>query len=264
MLYNRFRFQRRATTAITREKARSDELPRDILPAEVAEELKDTGKTTARHFDLVTVLFSDVADFPQLSEKLSPQYLVATLDTYFGAFDAITGRFGLEKIKTIGDAYMLAGGLGQGTAADPALVVRAALTLLAAVEQPRAEREPRGLPYFAIRIGRHTGPVVAGVVGGEEARLRHLGRHREHRRPPRSGRGAGAGQHLGGHARAGGQLVCLHPPRQAGRQAQGRYRHVLRGRRARPGPLTPARCPRAVPAASRWAYSRHPYAHSKP
>ena len=172
VLYNRFRFQRRATRLIEAQKAevekqkqRSDELLLNILPAEVAEELKDTGKTNARHFDLVTVLFSDVVGFTQLSEKLTPQVLVATLDTYFGAFDAITGRFGLEKIKTIGDAYMLAGGLGQGIAADPAAVVRAALAMLAVVEELRQEREPKGLPYFTLRIGVHTGPVVAGVVG---------------------------------------------------------------------------------------------------
>ena len=164
-LYNRFRFQRRATAAIAHEKERSDELLRNILPAEVAEELKDTGKTTARHFERVTVLFADVVGFTQLSETLSPQLLVATLDTYFGAFDAITGRFGLEKIKTIGDAYMLAGGLGQGDAADPAAVVRAALAMHAAVAALQAERQPLGLPCFTLRIGLHTGPVVAGVVG---------------------------------------------------------------------------------------------------
>ncbi len=164
-LFNRFRFQRRATAAITREKARSDGLLRNILPAEVAAELMDTGKTTARHFDVVTVLFADVVGFTQLSETLTPQVLVATLDTYFGAFDAITGRFGLEKIKTIGDAYMLAGGLGQGLAADPAPVVRAALEMLRVVETLRAERESLGLPCFTLRVGLHTGPVVAGVVG---------------------------------------------------------------------------------------------------
>ena len=165
VLYNRFRFQRRATAAITSEKARSDELLHNILPAEVAAELMDTGKTTARHFNLVTVLFSDVVGFTQLAETLSPQQLVATLDVYFGAFDAITTRFGLEKIKTIGDSYMLAGGLGQGLHADPAVTVRAALAMVAVVAELRAQRLPLGLPYFALRIGLHTGPVVAGVVG---------------------------------------------------------------------------------------------------
>ena len=164
VLYNRFRFQRRATATITREKARSDELLLNILPAEVAEELKDTGQNTARLFEVVTVLFADVVDFTQLSETLTPQQLVATLDTYFRAFDAIVDAHGLEKIKTIGDAYMLAGGLGQG-AADPASVVRAALAMHAVTDTLRAERQPQGLPCFALRIGLHTGPVVAGVVG---------------------------------------------------------------------------------------------------
>ena len=165
VLFNRFRYQRRATAAITREKARSDELLRNILPAEVAAELMETGKTTARQHDLVTVLFADVVGFTQHAEKLTAQELVAALDTYFAAFDALTSRFGLEKIKTIGDAYMLAGGLGQGTTADPASVVRAALAMLATVEALRAARAPQGLPCFALRIGLHTGPVVAGVVG---------------------------------------------------------------------------------------------------
>ena len=165
VLYNRFRFQRRATAAITREKGRSDELLHNILPAEVAAELMNTGKTTARHFDRVTVLFSDVVGFTQLAETLTPQQLVATLDVYFGAFDAITTRFGLEKIKTIGDSYMLAGGLGQGLQADPAVTVRAALAMVAAVAELQAQRVPLGLPWFALRIGLHTGPVVAGVVG---------------------------------------------------------------------------------------------------
>ena len=165
VLFNRFRYQRRATAAITREKARSDELLRNILPAEVAAELMETGKTTARQHDLVTVLFADVVGFTQHAEKLTAQELVAALDTYFAAFDALTSRFELEKIKTIGDAYMLAGGLGQGTNADPASVVRAALAMLATVEELRAVRAPQGLPCFALRIGLHTGPVVAGVVG---------------------------------------------------------------------------------------------------
>ena len=165
VLFNRFRYQRRATAAITREKARSDELLRNILPAEVAAELMETGKTTARQHDRVTVLFADVVGFTQHAEKLTAQELVAALDTYFAAFDALTSRFELEKIKTIGDAYMLAGGLGQGTNADPASVVRAALAMLVTVEELRAARAPQGLPCFALRIGLHTGPVVAGVVG---------------------------------------------------------------------------------------------------
>ena len=165
VLGQRFRFQRRTTAALAHEKQRSDELLRNILPAEVAEELKETGRATARHHEQVTVLFADVEDFTQLSERLPAAALVSALDAYFAAFDAIADEFRLEKIKTIGDAYLMAGGLSAGPGAAPAAAVRAALAMQHTVAAMRAAREAAGLPCFRLRIGLHTGPVVAGVVG---------------------------------------------------------------------------------------------------
>ena len=100
-----------------------------------------------------------------MAEDLAPAKLVESLAVYFGLFDRLTDEFGLEKIKTIGDAYMLAGGLNGKPADAPAAVVRCALAMQQAVNALQPEREAQGKPVFAWRIGLHTGPVVAGVVG---------------------------------------------------------------------------------------------------
>lgn len=163
LLWHRFRFTRRAKLTIEREKQRSDRLLLNILPADTAEELKTYGRARARHHAQVTVLFADVVNFTQVSERLDPEKLVHTLDIYFAAFDRLSEEFGLEKIKTIGDAYMMAGGLGDR--ADAATVVRAALAMQRRVAELRREQELNEAPWFTWRIGLHTGPVVAGVVG---------------------------------------------------------------------------------------------------
>ena len=172
VLWQRFRFQRRARrlieqqkTQVEAEKQRSDELLLNILPADVADELKANGKARARQHAGVTVLFADVVSFTQLAEHLSPDQLVEALDTYFGTFDRLSEQFGLEKIKTIGDAYLLAGGLRGNLAAAPADVVRCALAMQQAVAGLAEARATVGYPTFVWRIGIHTGPVVAGVVG---------------------------------------------------------------------------------------------------
>src|SRR6185436_15253613 len=100
----------RKNIVIQKEKEKSDELLLNILPYEVAEELKEKGYTTAKAFDEVTVLFSDIKGFTHVAEKLTAQELVKEIDTYFSSFDNIMNQFGLEKIKTIGDAYIAAGG----------------------------------------------------------------------------------------------------------------------------------------------------------
>ncbi len=172
LLAQRFRASQRARRVIghakevaERERDRADELLLNILPAETAAELKTTGKALARQHEQVTVLFSDVVGFTQLAETLSPQELVSTLDAYFGAFDALCGEYNLEKIKTIGDAYLLTGGLNGQPAAAPLAVVRCALAMQAAATRLAVERAALGLPIFQLRIGIHTGPVVAGIVG---------------------------------------------------------------------------------------------------
>jgi class 3 adenylate cyclase len=150
---------------ISKEKKRSEELLLNILPEEVAEELKEKGSAEAKQIDQVSVLFTDFKGFTQLSEKLTPKELVTEIDTCFRAFDHIMQKYGVEKIKTIGDAYMAAGGLPVPNTTHAVDVVNAALDIQKFMHEHKAEREAAGKLFFEIRIGVHTGPVVAGIVG---------------------------------------------------------------------------------------------------
>lgn len=147
---------------ISKEKKRSDELLLNILPADVADELKQKGYSDARQFDEVTVLFTDFKDFTAMSEKLSPTALVSEINDCFKAFDQIMEKYGIEKIKTIGDAYMAAGGLPVPKKTNAQDVVNAALEIRDWVLQHMKNNNGEG---FEVRIGVHTGPVVAGIVG---------------------------------------------------------------------------------------------------
>lgn len=151
--------------SIRRGKKRSDALLLNILPAETAEELKARGRAEARLFQEVTVLFTDFKGFTELSETLPPQELVALIDECFRAFDGIVEHNGVEKIKTIGDAYMAVGGLPSTNATHARDVVRAAIAIRDWMQAFRERRAGKGLPAPDIRIGVHTGPVVAGIVG---------------------------------------------------------------------------------------------------
>jgi class 3 adenylate cyclase len=111
------------------------------------------------------VLFSDIKGFTSVAEKMTAQELVKEINTYFSAFDGIIQKYGLEKIKTIGDAYIAAGGLPEKNSATARNVIEAAIAMQQAVEKLKSERELLAKPYFELRIGIHTGPVVAGVVG---------------------------------------------------------------------------------------------------
>ena len=153
------------TAELRHEKERSDQLLLNILPEEVAEELKNNGEAAANHFEQATILFTDLKGFTEASEKLSPQELVEELNTCFKAFYHIITARGLEKIKTIGDAYMCAGGLPDPKTSSPAAVVHAALEIQAFMTGRKTERDALGLPAFEMRVGIHTGPVVAGIVG---------------------------------------------------------------------------------------------------
>jgi len=155
----------RQRNKVKKEKARSEELLLNILPAEVAEELKAKGSAEAKLIDDVTVLFTDFKGFTQLSEKLSPKELVGEINTCFSAFDNIMQKHSVEKIKTIGDAYMAAGGLPTPNKTHAEDVVKAALEIQAFMHRHKEEREAAGKLFFEIRIGVHTGPVVAGIVG---------------------------------------------------------------------------------------------------
>ena len=150
---------------ISKEKKRSDELLLNILPEETAEELKATGTAKAKSFDMVSVLFTDFKNFTQASEKLSPEELVAEINHCYSEFDKIITRHGIEKIKTIGDAYMCAGGLPKHNSTNPADVVSAGLEMVKFIEKNKQERLTKGQPFFELRCGIHTGPVVAGIVG---------------------------------------------------------------------------------------------------
>ncbi len=148
-----------------KEKARSDEILHNVLPEEVAREIKATGTAKSREFDQVSVLFTDFKGFTELSASLPRQELMAEIDACFKVFDGISHRHGVEKIKTIGDAYMAAAGL-KGEAQDAAVnAVLAALEMQAFIEARHTERSAQGLPAFRMRAGIHTGPVVAGIVG---------------------------------------------------------------------------------------------------
>ncbi len=140
---------------ITKEKKRSDELLLNILPEEVAEELKEKGYADAKQFDEVTVLFTDFKGFTSIAEKLSAQDLVKEINECFSAFDTICEKHNIEKIKTIGDAYMAAGGLPVANKTHAEDVVKAALEI----------RDFMKNKTFEIRLGIHTGNVVAGIVG---------------------------------------------------------------------------------------------------
>ena len=164
-LWNRLRYMRRSRAAIQVEKERSENLLLNILPAAVAEELKDKGEAEARQFEQVTVLFTDFKGFTAMSEKVTPKQLVKDLHECFSAFDRICAKHGIEKIKTIGDAYMAAGGLPTPNTTHAMDAIMAALEMRDFIAEGKARKIAAGLPFFEIRIGIHTGPVVAGVVG---------------------------------------------------------------------------------------------------
>lgn len=161
-LYRRYLFIQKTKLIIEKEKNRSDELLLNILPRETANELKLSGKVKAKKFESVTVLFLDFKSFTQYAEKLSPEVLVEQVDYYFSGFDQIMERFGLEKIKTIGDAYMCAGGLPFPSPDHATKMVLAAFEMAQFV---RDAKKMNSVSQFEVRIGIHTGPVVAGVVG---------------------------------------------------------------------------------------------------
>ncbi len=164
-LWSRLRYTRRSRAAIQKEKDVSEGLLLNILPGEVAAELKQKGRTEARHFDQATILFSDFKGFTRMSEQVGAADLVAEIDHCFKAFDAIMERRRIEKIKTIGDAYMAAGGVPDPAHGSPADVVHAALEMQAFMRAYGRERAAAGRLFFEMRVGIHSGPVVAGVVG---------------------------------------------------------------------------------------------------
>jgi class 3 adenylate cyclase len=154
----------RTRRALTLEQERSERLLRNILPAPIATRLKQREDVIADGFAEVTVLFADLVGFTRRSQRNRPQQVVQFLDELFSAFDQLTRRQGLEKIKTIGDAYMVAGGLPEPRPEHAEAVAELALAIRE--EVPR-HLDPDGQP-LAVRIGIDTGPVVAGVIGQDK------------------------------------------------------------------------------------------------
>jgi class 3 adenylate cyclase len=149
--------------AISIEKKRSETLLLNILPAETARELKLNGRVDAVKFNEVTVLFTDFIEFSKSAEHVEPELLVKSIGYYFKGFDEITSKFGLEKIKTIGDSYMCASGLPISNKDHAKNAIMAAKEMIALVKEEMNASD--GLIHYEIRVGIHTGPVVAGIVG---------------------------------------------------------------------------------------------------
>ncbi|HNY12592.1 MAG TPA: adenylate/guanylate cyclase domain-containing protein [Candidatus Wallbacteria bacterium] len=147
------------------EKEKSEDLLLNILPHEIADELKATQKVEPLYFDSVTVLFTDVKGFTKISAELCVKDLIRELDSIFTRFDAITEKHGIEKIKTIGDSYMCAGGIPTPNETHAVNAVLAAIEMQKFMSELRSSRELENKPFWEIRLGMHTGPVMAGVVG---------------------------------------------------------------------------------------------------
>ncbi|BDA79139.1 hypothetical protein LPTSP3_g20690 [Leptospira kobayashii] len=146
----------------------SERLLKNILPIKIADRLKHQGYDEPESFSSVSVLFTDFKGFTDVAEFLSPKELVEQLDLCFAQFDAITEMYNLEKLKTIGDSYMAAGGLPETNSTHPIDTVRAALEIKDFMDTTKSIRINQGLPYWELRIGIHSGPVVAGVIGNKK------------------------------------------------------------------------------------------------
>jgi len=163
--FTRWRYVNKSRAIIEKEKDRSESLLLNILPAEIAEELKEKGEAAARDFDMVSILFTDFKGFTEKSAELSAKELIGEINNCFKAFDLICETYGIEKIKTIGDAYMAAGGLPVPSENSVVNTILAALEMQSYMTQRFTEKETTDGFTFKMRLGIHTGPVVAGIVG---------------------------------------------------------------------------------------------------
>jgi len=149
------------TAEILQEKEKSEQLIANLLPKETADELKQTGKASSQKYSLVTVLFSDIQGFTKIAEQMNPEILIDQLDSFFFQFDSVVEKYNIEKIKTIGDAYMCAGGIPNKNITNPIEVVLAALEM----QEYMRDLKRKNANIWDLRIGIHTGSVIAGVVG---------------------------------------------------------------------------------------------------
>ena len=154
-----------ARQALESEKKKSDQLLLNILPEKIAEELKTSNEVVPRYYDSATIMFTDFKGFTRIAEASEPRALVNDLNQYFSAFDDIIEKHNLEKLKTIGDAYMCAGGLPEENQLHPVNACMAAIEIQEFMTKTNNQRRKMRLPPWELRIGIHTGPVMAGVVG---------------------------------------------------------------------------------------------------
>jgi adenylate cyclase len=164
-IFRNYRMKKKANKIIAAEKDKSDNLLMNILPEETAEELKREGFAKTRYYEQVSVLFTDFKGFTAIAEKMTPEQLVAELDYCFKGYDLIIEKHHVEKIKTIGDSYMCAGGLPAPNTTNPIDVVNCGLEIRNFMQAYKLQRIEQDQPYFEVRIGIHTGPVVSGIVG---------------------------------------------------------------------------------------------------
>ena len=165
ILKNRERELQQAKQLIEIQRQKSEELLLNILPKAVADELKLNGATQPLHYDSVTVIFTDFKGFTKISEQMSAEELVGELDIFFTSFDELADKYKLEKLKTIGDAYMCAGGLPTVNNTHPVDACLFALQVQFVMKETKRIKSEKGLPFWELRLGIHTGPVVAGVIG---------------------------------------------------------------------------------------------------
>ncbi|MBA4321789.1 MAG: guanylate cyclase [Odoribacter sp.] len=153
------------TEDLIREKEKTETLLSNVLPKNTADEIMAKGKATKIKYNFVTVLFSDIQGFTKIAEEMNPEVLIDELDKFFFHFDSVVEKYSIEKIKTIGDAYMCAGGIPERNRTNPVEVILAALEMQQYMLKLKEASEIEGMKFWDIRIGIHTGTVIAGVVG---------------------------------------------------------------------------------------------------
>lgn len=165
IIFRNYRAKVKINKVLDRQKVEIESLLLNILPAEVASELQKSGHATPRSYENVSVLFTDFKGFTTIAKDMTPEELVAQLNEFFVAFDDIIEKNNLEKIKTIGDAYMCAGGIPTANQTHPVDIIKAGLEIQEFMEAHSKKRIAKGQVPWGLRVGIHTGPVTAGVVG---------------------------------------------------------------------------------------------------
>jgi len=150
---------------LEKEKEQSDRLLLNILPYKIAEELKENGFAKAKYYEQVSVMFADFTGFTQIAEQMEPEELIKELNKCFVYFDEVCVRHNIEKIKTVGDSYMCAGGIPIKNCTNPVDIILAALEIIDFIKKLHEEQEKKGVTKWHLRIGINTGEIIAGVVG---------------------------------------------------------------------------------------------------